>query len=236
MRALLLAALLLPAAAHAAAPAVDWPRLLSGWAAQSGRPAPDLKDLPQPRAVPGQAVVPLRGLLSVWSQDCAPPLPGSENARPSGTARPGAPDCGLPSPIVKNDPVELALPLPEKPGEFRTVRLTREYPVSGGTLKVQADFYALCPPTRQCVSSPEGTAETDCPGRYFSVQVELSGAAAALCTVSLNAEDLSPFPVLACGAPGRAVPGGQAFSDPGRGGAPNKGKRLGVTLHRAPLP
>ena len=188
MRALLLAALLLPAAAHAGTPAVDWQRLLSGWAAQSGWPAPDIRDLPQPRAVPGQAVVPLRGLLSVWSQDF-----------------------GLPSPIVKNDPVELVLPLPEKPGEFRTVRLTREYPVSGGTLKVQADFYALCPPTHP------GAPTDACPGRYFSVQVELSGAAAALCTVSLNAADLSPFPVLACGAP-------------------KDGKRLGVTLHRTPLP
>ena len=184
---LLLVALLLPGTAHAGPLAVDWERLLSGWSAPSS-----LRTPAAPAAVAGQAVLPLQGLLSVWSQDCAP-------------------DCGLPSAFVKNDPVELVLPLPEKPGEFRTVRLTREYPVSGGTLKVQADFYALCPPTHP------GAPTDACPGRYFSVQVELSGAAAALCTVSLNAADLSPFPVLACGAP-------------------KDGKRLGVTLHRTPLP
>jgi len=170
---------------------VDWERILSGWTAQSGLPAPDIRDLPQPGSVSGQAAIPLQGLLSVWSQDCAP-------------------DCGLPSAIVKNNPVELALPLPDKPGEFRVARIKREYQVSGATLNVQMDFYALCPPQKT-------GAESACPSRYFSVQVELSGAAAALCTASLNAADFSPFPVLACGAP-------------------RNGKRLGVTLHRAPQP
>lgn len=141
-----------------------------------------------PPSVPAQSVLPLRGLLSVWSQDCAPA-------------------CGLPSALVKNDPVQLDLPLPENPGEFRSVRVQREFQFSGKTLQVQADFYALCPPGR----------EAGCPGRYFSAQVELSGAAAALCTVSLNSADFSPFPVVACGGP-------------------RDGKRLGVTLHRAPLP
>ncbi|MCX5797540.1 MAG: hypothetical protein NTY77_18780 [Elusimicrobia bacterium] len=174
----LLAALLLclPLTAHAGLPAVDWERLLSGWSARHTA-APSA-----PATVPAQAVMRLRGLLSVWTQDCAP-------------------DCGLPSAIVKNDPVLLELPLPEKPGQFRAVRLKREYQVSGGTLQVQADFYALYPP---------GAAP------YFSVQVELSGAAAALCTASLNEADFSPFPVLACGSP-------------------RDGKRLGLTLHRAPL-
>lgn len=176
---LLLAALLLglPRTARAGLPAVDWERILSGWPArQTAAPS-------APATVAGQAVLRLHGLLSVWSQDCSA-------------------TCGLPSAIVKNDPVALELPLPEKPGEFRAVRLQREYSVAGGTLKVQADFYALY---------PAGAAP------YFSVQVELSGAAAALCTASLNEADFSPFPVLACGAP-------------------RNGKRLGMTLHRAPLP
>ena len=176
MPALLLAALLLPWPAHAGLPEFGDTILIS-----------KSIELPVPEAA-AQAVVPLRGLLSVWSQDCAP-------------------DCGLPSALVKNDPVELDLPLPEKPGEFRSVRLQRSYPVPGGTLQVQADFYALCPPA----------AREGCPARYFSVQIELSGAASALCTASLNAADFSPFPVIACGAP-------------------RDGKRLGVTLHRAPLP
>jgi hypothetical protein len=191
MTTILLAALLLPRTAHAALPAVDWERLLSGWSEQSGSPAPGTAELPRPRPVESQAILPLKGLLSIWSQACTP-------------------DCGLPSAIVKNDPVELALPLPEQPGEFRSVRVTRDYQISSGTLRVQADFYALCP-------AQAAGAASACPGRYFSVQVEISGAAAALCTTSLNEDDFSPFPVLACGAP-------------------RSGKRLGVTLHRTPLP
>ncbi|MDD5627566.1 MAG: hypothetical protein PHU21_00760 [Elusimicrobia bacterium] len=169
---LVLAALLLclPGSVRAGLPAVDWEKL--------GLQAP-----PQPGPVAGRPVLPLKGLLSVWSQVCAP-------------------DCGLPSAIVKNEPVALELPLPEGPGQFRVVRLQREYQVAGKTLRVKADFYALRPPA----AAP-----------YFSVQVELSGAAAALCTASLNEADFSPFPVLACGAP-------------------SGGRRLGVSLHRANLP
>ncbi|MBI5241429.1 MAG: hypothetical protein HY926_13230 [Elusimicrobia bacterium] len=180
-----------------------------------------MAEIPVP-AVAAQAVLPLRGLLSVWSQDCSPA-------------------CGLPSALVKNDPADLDLPLPEKPGEFRSVRLRREVLVAGKTLQVQADFYALCParpgaPSPQGSRSPLPQGTPDCPGRYFSVQVELSGAAAALCTASLNTADFSPFPVIACGAPGSTVPGGQTSSSPERDGAPAGGKRLGVTLHRTPLP
>jgi hypothetical protein len=178
---LLLAAWLVCGAAHAGSPAVDW-----GQVRAFGSSLPELD---APPSVPGEPVLSLHGYLSLWSQDCSP-------------------DCGLPVPLLKNDPVELALPIPQKPGEFRSARVERSYPVSGGVLKVRATFYALFP-----TASPNAPAAAP----YFNVQVELSGAVSAECGTSLNAADLSPFPVLTCGAP-------------------LDGRRLGVTLHRAPLP
>ena len=173
MRALLIAAFL-----AVPAQALDLPALLKSW----GLPAPESRSAVP--AVKGRPVIPLRGYLSIWGRSCTP-------------------DCGLPVPLLKNDPVESVLPLPEKPGEFRSVRILRDYAASG--LKVKADFYALCPPS-------------GCADRYFNVQVELSGSASALCSMSVNEADMSPFPVLACG------------------GAQSGGRRLGVSFHRAALP
>jgi len=174
-----------PARAHG--PALDWDRI----AQQAGAAGLSRPDPPRSAAAPavaGRPVLPLKGFVSLWAQDCGN-------------------GCGLPSPLLKNDPVELALGLPDAAGEFRSVRLERLYPVQGQSLKVRADFYALCPP------AAKGAA---CAGRYFQVQVELSGAAAALCTVSLNEADAAPFPVLACAAP-------------------QGSRRIGVSLHRLPL-
>jgi hypothetical protein len=176
-------------AALAEPPAVSWENV-AAWASQAGLPAMDMEGLAQPAKVPGRPILALRGFFSLWSQACAP-------------------ECGLPAPLIKNDPVALALELPEKAGEFRQARLERSYQVSGGTVQVRADFYALCPPAQ------DGSAV--CQSRYFSVQVELSGAISAMCGADLNEADLTPFPVLVCGAP-------------------QSGRRLGVTLHRAALP
>jgi hypothetical protein len=107
--------------------------------------------------------------------------------------------------LVKNDPVSVTLGLPAKAGEFRSAILTRSYPFDGRTLTVKSSFYSLCPPDKGCAA------------RYYQVQVELSGAAAAFCSVAVNEADISPFPVASCGAPQGT-------------------KRIGITLHREKLP
>ena len=149
-------------------------------------PRLDVQDLP----APPQAAATLRfdGFISVWSQDCGPA-------------------CGLPWPLIKNDAAGLVLALPEKPGEFRAGAIARRYRTEAGDLNVKASVYAVC---------PRGPAAAGCPARYFTVQLELSGAASALCSATLNEADVSPFPVLACGGPAGSL-------------------RLGATLHRAPL-
>lgn len=151
-------------------------------ATRLGLPAAgDSPSLPRP-----EAALSLTGFVSVWRQDCAP-------------------SCGLPAPILADDPAALSLALPEKPGEFRAARLARAYAVDGETLKLKTEVYAVCP-----------KPAPDCAGRFFTVQVELSGAAAAFCTATLNIADISPFPVMACAGP--------------------KGsQRIGVTLHRVRL-
>ena len=66
-----------------------------------------------------------------------------------------------------------------------------------------------------------GTAslKVACPDRYFQVQVEVRGDTEVFCGMSMNENDLVPFPILMCA--------GTSKSEPSRRG--------GVTLHRKPL-
>ena len=144
--------------------------------------------------------VSLRGFSSSWIQDCSA-------------------GCGLPSGVKKNDPVELTLALPDVPGEFRMTKFSRAYSFQtrdGGVptqpLEVAVSLYAVCP------RGGQPSNNDPCPARYFQAQIELSGAAAAQCGVSLNQADVEPFPVMTCGALLRGKP-----------------FRIGVSLHRVPL-
>jgi hypothetical protein len=135
----------------------------------------------------------LAGFMSSWLQDCAD-------------------GCGLPAGVVKNEAVGSELGLPDKPGEFRKASFTRTFVFPGleKPLGVQTTVYAICP------RGGTPTAEDPCPGRYFQVQTELSGAAGAVCGASLNERDVQPFPVMTCGAPAGT-------------------SKVGITLHRVPL-
>jgi len=127
------------------------------------------------------------GFISLWSQDCS------------------ADSCGLPQPLAPAREVSFDMALPNGPGQAQRKEVLESFILPGaGELKVRLSFYSIC---------PYGAAE-GCPSRYFQVQAELSGAAAAFCAASLNAGDFLPFPVFMCA------------------GVPMPGKRLGITLHR----
>ena len=127
------------------------------------------------------------GFISLWSQDCS------------------AEQCSLPQALMPARKVAFEMVLPNGPGQAQRKEVVETFAVPGfGELKVRLNFYAIC---------PYGAAE-GCPSRYFQVQAELSGPAAAFCAASLNAGDFLPFPVFMCAA------------------NPAPGKRLGVTLHR----
>ncbi|MEI7530113.1 MAG: hypothetical protein WCK76_14340 [Elusimicrobiota bacterium] len=193
-----------PAGAFAASPLED---LLSAdlraFAEQDGgKPAVPLSGGPgqpmgtiQPAkdAAPGVSAA---GFISLWSQDCS------------------AGQCALPQGLMPARKVAFEMVLPNGPGQAQRKEVVENFTVEGfGELKVRLVFYAICPygalPKETTIGRAEG-----CPSRYFQVQAELSGAAAAFCAASLNAGDFLPFPVFMCAA------------------SPEPGKRLGVTLHR----
>ncbi len=131
----------------------------------------------------------LSGYVSVWTQDC------------SGGG------CQLPVAGQSDAPLNVSLSVPSVSGQASAVRASLNLALPGGArLPVEMDFYAVCPST--------GDA---CPGRYFQVQVSLSGPARAFCASSLNAGDFLPFPVVMCA------------------GISADGRRYGVTLHRRPF-
>jgi hypothetical protein len=135
-------------------------------------------------AAPGVSAA---GFISLWSQDCS------------------AQQCALPQGLMPARKVAFEMVLPNGPGQAQRKEVIENFAVEGlGELKVKLSFYSICP-----YGASEG-----CPSRYFQVQAELSGAAAAFCAASLNAGDFLPFPVFMCAADY----------------AP--GKRLGITLHR----
>lgn len=117
-------------------------------------------------------------------------------------------DGGLPRALQSNAVVDRRLALPGGPGQATTA--TERLELAGG-LAAAVRLYAVC---------PHGTAVgSPCPGLYYQVQLELSGAADGFCSASLNGDDALPFPVLQCAGRERGVPGSW----------------LGVTLHRRPL-
>lgn len=137
-----------------------------------------------------QALV-LDGYVSAWAQDC-----------PGGS-------CALPVPGQRNGRVQLTLNLPQTPGAAAAARASQLLGLGAdGEIKADLVFYAVC---------PYGGEPGTCSGRYFQVQLTLSGAGGAFCASALDASDLSPFPVLMCA------------------GVSPSGKRFGVTLHRRPL-
>ena len=105
--------------------------------------------------------------------------------------------------------------LPDGPGQAQRKEVIENFTVAGlGELKVRLVFYAICPYGAALLKGTALSHAEGCPSRYFQVQAELSGAAAAFCAASLNAGDFLPFPVFMCAA------------------SPAPGRRLGVTLHR----
>ena len=213
-----------PARAGIAVGTEDIARLSGLWAAQTGLGALPALDPPSlGPAAPARALpktMSLRGFSSSWIQDCSA-------------------GCGLPAGVKKNDPVELTLAFPDVPGEFRMAKFSRSYGFKTADgeaqlppLEVAVSIYAVCPRGAPSTGpSAAGTpreengergalpSENDsCPARYFQAQIELSGAAAAQCGVSLNQADVDPFPVMACGALLRGKP-----------------FRVGISLHRVPL-
>ena len=128
------------------------------------------------------------GFISVWTQDCF------------------AGPCGLPQSAMPARKAAFDMVLPDGPGSAQVKEVRENFVLEGlGELNVRLSFYAVC---------PFGAAE-GCPSRYFQVQAELSGAAAAFCAASLNAPDFLPFPVFMCA--GLTAPG----------------RRLGITLSRS---
>ena len=128
------------------------------------------------------------GYISVWTQDCT------------------AGACGLPQSVMPARKAAFDMVLPDGPGSAQVKEIWENFTLEGlGELNVRLSFYAVC---------PFGAAE-GCPSRYFQVQAELSGAAAAFCAASLNAPDFLPFPVFMCA------------------GVPAPGRRLGITLSRS---
>ena len=117
-------------------------------------------------------------------------------------------DGGLPRPVQANVVVDRTLALPGGPGQATTA--TERLSLAEG-LKAAVRLYAVCPH-----GPPAGSP---CPGLYYQVQLELSGAAEGFCSASLNGGDALPFPVLQCAGREKGVPGSW----------------LGVTLHRLPL-
>ncbi len=147
---------------------------------------------------PGKEQLELSGYISSWTQDCS-----------------GA-GCALPAPASVNRPVNLRLGLPSAPGEAAVAASSGTFAAgAAGELTAEVKVYALCPYAGGGSGAPDGPAA--CAGRYFQVQVSLSGAAEAFCSAALNARDLSPWPVVMCA------------------GAPRPGLRAGVTLHRRPF-
>lgn len=144
----------------------------------------------------------------------APPVPGVVLA-PDGVARFTGyasawrrPAAGLPVPVQANVAVDRALALPDGPGRVATA--TERLSFTGG-LEAAVRLFAVCP------HGPPGGSP--CPGLYYQVQLELSGAAEGFCSASINGDDALPFPVLQCAGREKAAPGSW----------------LGVTLHRTPL-
>lgn len=115
---------------------------------------------------------------------------------------------GLPRPLEANRPVRRDLALPAGPG--RAASAVERLVFSGG-LDATVRLFAVCP------HGPD--AGSPCPGLYYQVQLELSGAAEGFCSASLNGQDALPFPVLQCAGREKGAPGSW----------------LGVTLHRTPL-
>lgn len=118
------------------------------------------------------------------------------------------PDGGIPRAVEQNVVVDRSLALPGGPGQAVTV--TERLSFAGG-LEAAVRLYAVCPH-----GPPAGSP---CPGLYYQVQLELSGAAEGFCSASLNGADALPFPVLQCAGREKGVPGSW----------------LGVTLHRTRL-
>ena len=146
----------------------------------------------------GKEYLELSGYLSSWTQDCS-----------------GA-KCALPAPAAVNRPVSLRLALPVSPGGAAVAESSGTFPAGpAGELAAEVKVYAICPYAGRNAEPSAGAAV--CAGRYFQVQVSLSGAAEAFCSAALNAADLSPWPVIMCA------------------GAPRPGLRAGITLHRLPL-
>ncbi|MBI5598068.1 MAG: hypothetical protein HY928_18455 [Elusimicrobia bacterium] len=139
--------------------------------------------LPPGGPLPGQTLV-FSGFLSTWE-------------RPAG---------GIPSPLVADEPVQLTLTPPSRPGEAASARALRTL----GDVSAVVELYAVCP---HGPAAPEGL----CPGLFFSFQLELTGRVAATCASSLNLADAYPFPVLVCAGP----------SGPGL--------TTGMTAHRRPI-
>ena len=146
----------------------------------------------------GREYLELSGYISSWTQDCS-----------------GA-KCALPAPTAVNRPVNLRLALPSRPGEASVADAAGIFPAGpAGELAAEVKLYAICPYAGGGAEPRSSTAA--CAGRYFQVQVSLSGAAEAFCSAALNAADLAPWPVIMCA------------------GAPRPGLRAGITLHRRPF-
>ncbi|MBI5622945.1 MAG: hypothetical protein HY924_04115 [Elusimicrobia bacterium] len=183
---------------------LSWDNLLAGWSLETGAMAsvPHAmpgQDLPKPVAVPygaGEGGLELKGLLSFWTQDCTK-------------------GCGLPRPAGPSQHATASLVIPSHSGEAASTKVQGEAELEAqGKLKAGIAVYAVCPRTTRAPG-----ATSSCPGLYFQVQVELSGAAQAFCGAALDSHDISPFPVLVCGGMSKTTPG----------------MRLGITLHRAAL-
>ena len=134
------------------------------------------------------------GYLSAWTQDCS-----AETCRP-------------PVPAAVNKPVSFILSPVNQPGTFRSVQRRETFSISGKVLQADISVFTVCP-----AYSP--VTNGICELMYFQAQAEVSGAAQAYCTGSLNTADAIPFPVMTCA--------GKALGD--------NTLKLGITRHRFPF-
>lgn len=136
----------------------------------------------------------LSGYISSWTQDFdgvnwAPPVPDSVN-----------------------NAVSLALAEVTEPGTFSMGKYRQTFQLNGAALRADIALFAVCPAYSTVTNG-------SCDALYYQAQATLSGAADAFCTATLNAADMTPFPVMTCAGKNPA----QAT------------QKLGITLHRIPF-
>lgn len=136
----------------------------------------------------------LSGYISSWTQEFdggnwAPPVPASVN-----------------------NAVSLALAEVTEPGTFSLGKYRQIFQLNGAALRADIALFAICP-------GYSAVTGGKCDALYYQAQATLSGATDAFCTATLNAADMTPFPVMTCAGKNPA----------------HATQKLGITLHRIPF-